>query len=183
MSEHFCATNPRDSRSRMINSVGLKYSINKISHICDGLSSNASTIHSQFSLLKGNTIDQNFKCSKLTASRALNNHLYFMDFYIEFQRQNFRRVKPLSITDFRFISQIGQGGYGVVYLMATKSGEILAVKKMDKKMLFLQEEIIHIKTERDLMEKSRSEWLVKLHHAFQDDDSIYLAMVTKMLYQ
>ena len=62
-----------------------------------------------------------------------------MDFYIEFQRQNFRRVKPLSITDFRFISQIGQGGYGVVYLMATKSGEILAVKKMDKKMLFLQD--------------------------------------------
>ena len=48
---------------------------------------------------------------------------------------------------------------------------------MSKKLLFKLDEIRHILTERDILTAAKSEWLVKLLYAFQDDTSIYLAMV------
>jgi len=48
---------------------------------------------------------------------------------------------------------------------------------MSKKLLFKLDEIRHILTERDILTAAKSEWLVKLLYAFQDDQSIYLAMV------
>lgn len=164
----------------MINLVSLKYSINQISLLNDENPSNTSLIRSQFSFLKDyKSPDHDFKCSKLTESRANHNHLYFMDFYNNFQTLLHSKhvTKSTKITDFQYISQIGQGGYGVVYLMSKNSGEIMAVKKMNKKVLYFQEEIIHTNTEKELMEKARSDWLVRLYHAFQDEESIYLAMV------
>lgn len=49
---------------------------------------------------------------------------------------------------------------------------------MSKKLLFKLDEIRHILTERDILTAAKSEWLVKLLYAFQDDKSIYLAMVS-----
>jgi hypothetical protein len=48
---------------------------------------------------------------------------------------------------------------------------------MSKKLLFKLDEIRHILTERDILTTAKSEWLVRLLYAFQDDKSIYLAMV------
>jgi serine/threonine protein kinase len=47
---------------------------------------------------------------------------------------------------------------------------------MSKKLLFKLDEIRHILTERDILTAAKSEWLVKLLYAFQDDTQIYLAM-------
>lgn len=47
---------------------------------------------------------------------------------------------------------------------------------MSKKLLFKLDEIRHILTERDILTAAKSEWLVRLLYAFQDDTSIYLAM-------
>lgn len=51
-----------------------------------------------------------------------------------------------------------------------------ALKVMSKKLLFKLDEIRHILTERDILTAAKSEWLVKLLYAFQDDNQIYLAM-------
>ena len=56
-----------------------------------------------------------------------------------------------------------------------------ALKVMSKKLLFKLDEIRHILTERDILTAAKSEWLVKLLYAFQDDKSIYLAMVSVIL--
>lgn len=73
---------------------------------------------------------------------------------------------------------MGQGGYGQVFLASKKdTKEICALKVMSKKLLFKLDEIRHILTERDILTAAKSEWLVKLLYAFQDDTSIYLAMV------
>lgn len=48
---------------------------------------------------------------------------------------------------------------------------------MSKKLLFKLDEVRHILTERDILTAAKSEWLVKLLYAFQDEKSIYLAMV------
>ena len=59
--------------------------------------------------------------------------------------------------------------------------EVCALKVMSKKLLFKLDEIRHILTERDILTAAKSEWLVKLLYAFQDDTSIYLAMVSTCL--
>jgi cell cycle protein kinase DBF2 len=76
------------------------------------------------------------------------------------------------------LTQVGQGGYGQVFLASKKdTKEVCALKVMSKKLLFKLDEIRHILTERDILTAAKSEWLVKLLYAFQDDESIYLAMV------
>ena len=47
---------------------------------------------------------------------------------------------------------------------------------MSKRLLFKLDEIRHILTERDILTAAKSEWLVRLLYAFQDDQQIYLAM-------
>jgi cell cycle protein kinase DBF2 len=49
---------------------------------------------------------------------------------------------------------------------------------MSKKLLFKLDEVRHVLTERDILTTANNDWLVKLLYAFQDDKSIYLAMVS-----
>ncbi|QLQ80226.1 hypothetical protein HG537_0D02270 [Torulaspora globosa] len=87
-----------------------------------------------------------------------------------------RRLKPKN-KDFEIITQVGQGGYGQVYLARKKdTKEVCALKILNKKLLFKLNETNHVLTERDILTTTRSEWLVKLLYAFQDTESLYLAM-------
>ncbi|GAV53243.1 hypothetical protein ZYGR_0AI05270 [Zygosaccharomyces rouxii] len=87
-----------------------------------------------------------------------------------------RRLKPKH-KDFEMITQVGQGGYGQVYLARKKdTKEVCALKILNKKLLFKLNETNHVLTERDILTTTRSEWLVKLLYAFQDVESLFLAM-------
>lgn len=87
-----------------------------------------------------------------------------------------RRVR-LRQGDFQILTQVGQGGYGQVFLAQKKdTKEVCALKVMSKKLLFKLDEIRHVLTERDILTTAKSEWLVRLLYSFQDDKSIYLAM-------
>ncbi|MCQ5086547.1 protein kinase, partial [Cutibacterium acnes] len=87
-----------------------------------------------------------------------------------------RRLKPKH-KDFQILTQVGQGGYGQVYLARKKdTKEVCALKILNKKLLFKLNETKHVLTERDILTTTRSEWLVKLLYAFQDLQSLYLAM-------
>ena len=99
--------------------------------------------------------------------------------YLGRERANLRRRRTrLRQGDFQILTQVGQGGYGQVFLASKKdTKEVCALKVMSKKLLFKLDEIRHILTERDILTAANSEWLVKLLYAFQDDMSIYLAMV------
>ena len=105
------------------------------------------------------------------------------DKYLGRERANLRKRRTrLRHGDFQILTQVGQGGYGQVYLAAKKdTREVCALKVMSKKLLFKLDEIRHILTERDILTAAKSEWLVKLLYAFQDEKSIYLAMVTPLL--
>ncbi|KAK3335705.1 kinase-like domain-containing protein [Cercophora scortea] len=87
-----------------------------------------------------------------------------------------RRVR-LRQGDFQILTQVGQGGYGQVFLAQKKdTKEVCALKVMNKKLLFKLDEIRHVLTERDILTSAKSEWLVRLLYSFQDDKNIYLAM-------
>lgn len=98
--------------------------------------------------------------------------------YLGRERANLRQRRTrLRHGDFQILTQIGQGGYGQVYLASKKdTREICALKVMSKKLLFKLDEIRHVLTERDILTNAKSEWLVRLLYAFQDEQSIYLAM-------
>ncbi|KAG0345561.1 hypothetical protein BG004_003585 [Podila humilis] len=89
-------------------------------------------------------------------------------------RQRRTRTKAVQ---FQILTQVGQGGFGEVFL-ARKSdtNELCALKRMSKKHLHLQDEVQHILTERDVLTATRSEWHVRLLYSFQDHEYVYLAM-------
>lgn len=87
-----------------------------------------------------------------------------------------RRTK-LRVEQFHIIAQIGQGGYGEVFLARKQeTGEICALKKMRKRTLFKMDEIRHVLVERDILTATKTPWLVRLLYAFQDPSFVYLAM-------
>ncbi|KAH6917680.1 AGC/NDR protein kinase [Coprinopsis sp. MPI-PUGE-AT-0042] len=87
-----------------------------------------------------------------------------------------RRTK-LKVNQFHIIAQVGQGGYGEVYLARKQdSGEVCALKKMRKRTLFKMDEIRHVLVERDILTATKTPWLVRLLYAFQDPEHVYLAM-------
>ena len=99
--------------------------------------------------------------------------------YLGRERANLRKRRTrLRQGDFQILTQVGQGGYGQVYLAQKKdTREVCALKVMSKKLLFKLDEVRHVLTERDILTNAKSEWLVRLLYAFQDEKSIYLAMV------
>ncbi|KAF8977575.1 hypothetical protein BGZ46_007266, partial [Entomortierella lignicola] len=87
-----------------------------------------------------------------------------------------RRTRTQAI-QFKILTQVGQGGFGEVFLARkTDTSELCALKRMSKKHLHLQDEVQHILTERDVLTATKSEWHVKLLYSFQDTDYVYLAM-------
>ncbi|KAG8904953.1 hypothetical protein FRC01_008529, partial [Tulasnella sp. 417] len=70
-----------------------------------------------------------------------------------------RRTK-LRLEQFHILAQVGQGGYGEVYL-ARKSdtGEVCALKKMRKRTLHKMDEIRHVLVERDILTATKTPWL------------------------
>ncbi|KAK4052351.1 serine/threonine-protein kinase dbf2 [Microbotryomycetes sp. JL201] len=87
-----------------------------------------------------------------------------------------RRTK-LKLDQFHIVTQVGQGGYGEVYLARHKeTNQVVALKKMRKKTLLKMDEIRHVLTERDILASTNSPWLVRLLFAFQDHTYVYLAM-------
>ncbi|WEJ92851.1 serine/threonine-protein kinase dbf2 [Yamadazyma tenuis] len=87
-----------------------------------------------------------------------------------------KRLKPKH-KDFEMITQVGQGGYGQVFLARKKdTKEICALKVLNKGLLIKLNETKHVLTERDILTNTRSDWLVKLLYAFQDAEKVFLAM-------
>ena len=53
-----------------------------------------------------------------------------------------RRRTKLRVEQFHIIAQVGQGGYGEVYLARKQeTGEVCALKKMRKRTLFKMDEV------------------------------------------
>ena len=113
-----------------------------------------------------------------TLPSEADNHNQVWTQYLGHERANLRQRRTrMKHGDFQILTQIGQGGYGQVYLASKKdTREICALKVMSKKLLYKLDEVRHVLTERDILTTAKSEWLVRLLYAFQDDNSIYLAM-------
>ncbi|TBU30762.1 kinase-like protein [Dichomitus squalens] len=115
-----------------------------------------------------------------TAKRNLTQAEYAQEFKSYRGRERTllrkRRVK-LRVDQFQIIAQVGQGGYGEVFLARkADTREVCALKKMKKRTLFKMDEVRHVLVERDILTATKTPWLVRLLYAFQDPQHVYLAM-------
>eukprot|EP00898_Chlorokybus_atmophyticus_P006902 jgi/Chlat1/7212/Chrsp57S00537 len=91
--------------------------------------------------------------------------------YMRLRRHN------MSVNDFTLLTIIGRGAFGEVWLCREKStGNVYAMKKLDKAEMVRRGEVEHVKAERDLLAEIDSECIVKLYYSFQDDFYLYLVM-------
>ena len=84
--------------------------------------------------------------------------------------------KKMNITEFEPLTIIGRGAFGEVRVCRQIStGDIVAVKKMRKEDMLNKNQLMHVRTEKEIMTASNP-WIVKLKYSFQDELFLYLVM-------
>jgi len=84
------------------------------------------------------------------------------------------RMKP---DDFLMIKVIGRGAFGEVQLVRNKSTKkVFAMKLLSKFEMIKRSDSAFYWEERFIMAHANSDWIVKLHHAFQDSKYLYMVM-------
>lgn len=82
----------------------------------------------------------------------------------------------LCADDFRIIRVIGRGAYGEVCLVQKKDNAKIYAMKTLQKLKMVENDLAHVKSERDVMANCDSPWIVNLHYSFQDATKLYLIM-------
>ena len=81
----------------------------------------------------------------------------------------------VSYSDFEPIKLLGRGSFGEVLLVRLKANQkVYAMKILSKNLLKLKKQESHTKTERDLMVKVNSPFIVNIKSAFQDPSKLYI---------
>eukprot|EP00924_Labyrinthula_sp_SR-Ha-C_P005241 snap_masked-scaffold_1-processed-gene-25.42-mRNA-1 protein AED:0.01 eAED:0.01 QI:99/0.66/0.75/1/1/1/4/152/660 len=85
-------------------------------------------------------------------------------------------VSTPKLEDFQLVKRIGEGSFGKVYLVRSldDSDEIYAMKVLKKKELKRKKQVEHTKTELKVMAESESPYIVKLIHAFQTRERLFM---------
>ena len=84
--------------------------------------------------------------------------------------------KKMNIREFEPLAIIGRGAFGEVRVCRQKNtGDIVAIKKMRKEDMLKKNQLIHVRTEKEIM-TADNPWIVKLKYSFQDDYFLYLVM-------
>ncbi|XP_062271555.1 citron Rho-interacting kinase [Scomber scombrus] len=79
--------------------------------------------------------------------------------------------------DFEVRAVVGRGKFAEVQVVREKaSGDVCALKVMDKTVLRTQENVVFHEEERRILALNSSPWIPQLLYAFQDKDHVYLAM-------
>ena len=109
-----------------------------------------------------------------TNTSSNKNEINIIESNNEEENEHTLNIK-LTYNDFQPIKLLGRGSFGEVILVRLKSTKkVYAMKILDKKILKMKKQQNHTKTERDLMVKINSPFIVNIKSAFQDDTNLYL---------
>uniref|UniRef100_A0A182QG87 non-specific serine/threonine protein kinase n=1 Tax=Anopheles farauti TaxID=69004 RepID=A0A182QG87_9DIPT len=79
--------------------------------------------------------------------------------------------------EFIICNQIGCGAFGEVFLVRQKSTrQVYAMKRLLKENIIAMANTVSFENEINIMTKSKSEWIVKLHYTFEDTIYQYMVM-------
>ena len=83
----------------------------------------------------------------------------------------------LSRSHFTFLHPIGRGGFGIVWKVQNPvTKQLYAMKEMSKSRILLKKSVAAVMNERKLLAVLRHNFIVNMHMAFHDRDSLYLGM-------
>ncbi|CAD8049184.1 unnamed protein product [Paramecium primaurelia] len=93
------------------------------------------------------------------------------------QDLNVSEIKLPNKCDYNFLYVIGRGGFGRVWKAEHKKTKLqYAIKEMQKCKIINKKSIGSVMNERYLLSNLRHPFLVNMHTAFQDRESLYLVM-------
>lgn len=98
---------------------------------------------------------------------------------LEEKERMYTRLKrtKMSPNDFEHLTIIGKGAFGEVRLVRENiTGNIYAMKKLQKTEMIRRGQIDHVKAERNLLAGVHNQTIVKLFYSFQDEEFLYLIM-------
>lgn len=85
--------------------------------------------------------------------------------------------KKITIFNFEPLTIVGKGAFGEVRICRDKeTKELVAIKKMKKEDMHKKNQVLHIRSEKEVLSISRNPWVVDLKCSFQDENYLYLVM-------
>lgn len=88
-----------------------------------------------------------------------------------------KSLRPCEITDFDLGPILGAGSFGKVRFAKHRStGTVCAVKILSKVQILRQDQLVHIKQEKEILELVTHPFMVNLFGAAQDEEHLYLYM-------
>jgi len=86
-------------------------------------------------------------------------------------------AKTIGLQDFDLLAVIGKGSFGRVLQVRKKdNGRIFAMKVLNKQNILDNHELIHTRTEKNILQKLAHPFLVNLNYSFQTPDKLYFVM-------
>ena len=136
-------------------------------------------IERKYNLIKLKRVENNILIEKLKSSDLPESKK--LEIINDINQQeikiNQKKLEKMSASNYESLSIIGRGAFGEVHICREiKTGEIVAIKKIKKEVLFNKNQIKHTLDEQDFLSKVDSPWIVKLKASFQEGDYLYLVM-------
>ncbi|KAJ1730609.1 serine/threonine protein kinase [Coemansia biformis] len=86
-------------------------------------------------------------------------------------------ARKRAVTDFEFGQTLGEGSYSTVVEATEKAtGRVYAAKILDKRHIIKEKKIKYVNIERDILQALLHPFIVRLHYAFQDSQSLYFVI-------
>jgi len=86
-------------------------------------------------------------------------------------------VPGLTLRKLQFVTTIGQGAFGKVYLVRdTVGGRDFAIKQMSKGYILQTDMVKRVMTERDILRIIDNPFIVRCYRTFKDDQHVYFLM-------
>ena len=136
-------------------------------------------IERKYNMIKLKCMEKNILQEKLSKSDLPETKkLEIIDEINQKEIKNIKRkLEKMSSKNYESLSIIGRGAFGEVHVCRDKkTGDIVAIKKIKKEVLFAKNQIRHTLDEQDFLSKIDSKWIVELKASFQEWDYLYLVM-------
>lgn len=86
-------------------------------------------------------------------------------------------TKKMTKDDFIILKVIGRGSFGKVMQVKKKdTGQVYAMKVMRKENIIAKNQVTHTKDEKNVLERIKHPFIVKLHYAFQTPEKLYMIL-------
>ncbi|KAJ2605588.1 3-phosphoinositide dependent protein kinase-1 [Coemansia sp. RSA 1722] len=86
-------------------------------------------------------------------------------------------ARKRAVDDFAFGRTLGEGSYSTVVEATEKAtGRVFAAKILDKRHIIKEKKIKYVNIERDILQALNHPFVVRLHYAFQDSQSLYFVI-------